>query len=520
MFFYRKLSYKYGINIITLQPENILTDALKSLSFRTLFDAADAMLLVDDAGHIVLANSAVQLLFGYTENELCGLTVEMLIPARYRKQHRHNRALFLRKSEKRSMGSGKALAALNRDGEEMMLDISLSPIKVQERLYILTTFNVVDQRIQTEKALRTSEERLRLSKQAAGLGVFDYDYKRKIIYWDKQMRKLWGGHSDKTVSYEEFIAVIHPQDRSARQAAIDYALDPASNGEYKAEYRVIHPTSGVERWISSIGKVHFEAGCATRLVGIAQDVTEKKNLEKKLKEQRDETEALFKQQVAARTASAVAHELNQPLAAISAYSEVALHALHDETIYSASLKRALEGCVEQAQRAGRSLHELLAFLQKNEVKTERLNLNDLINEALGTARNDGYGEFNPVVNLEKNLPDVQGNRMQIQKVLVNLFRNAMEAMHTADVSNLKITILVQSLAEKNMALVIVQDSGPGLDQVMAKRIFEPFFSTKPSGIGMGLAISRALIEANGGQLWVDPDARPGAKFYFTLPFSS
>ena len=477
------------------------------------------MLLVDDAGHIVLANLAVQLLFGYTEVEFYGRRVEMLIPARYRKQHQQYRKLFLRKPAKRSMGGGKALAALNRDGEEMMLDISLSPIKVQERVYVLTTFNVVDQRLQAEKALRASEERLRLAKQAASLGVFDYDYKRKIFYWDKQMRKLWGGHSDNAISYEQFIAVIHPQDRAVRQAAIDHALDPASNGEYKAEYRVIHPANGAERWISSIGKVHFEAGRATRLVGIAQDVTKQKNLEKKLKEQRDETEALFKQQVAARTASAIAHELNQPLAAISAYSEVALHALHDETIYPDSLKRALEGCVEQAQRAGRSLHELLAFLQKGEVKTEQLNLNDLINEALDIARNDGYGEFNPMVNLERDLPTVQANRAQLQKVLVNLIRNAVEAMRATDAPNLKIKILVQSLAKKNMALVIIQDSGPGLDQVMAERIFEPFFSTKPSGIGMGLAISRALIETNGGQLWVDPDAKPGARFCFTLPFT-
>lgn len=498
-----------------------MTDTLENLSFRTLFDAAaDAMLLVDNAGHIVLANPAVQLLFGYTENELCGLAVEVLMPPRYRKQHQHHRELFLSKPEKRTMGGGQALAALNRDGKEMMLDISLSPIKTQERLYVLTTFSVVDQRLQAEKALRASEERLRLAKQAAGLGVFDYDYKRNIIYWDKQMRKLWGGHSDKTVSYEDFIAVIHPQDRAARQAAVDYALDPEGKGEYKAVYRVIHLTSGAERWISSTGQVHFEDGHATRLVGVAQDVTEKINFQKKLQAQRDETENIFKQQVAARTASAIAHELNQPLAAISAYSEVALHALHNEAIYADSLKRALEGCVEQAQRAGRSLHELLAFLQKGEVKTERLNLNSLINESLDIARNDGYGEFNPVVSLKKNLPDVQGNRMQIQKVLVNLFRNAVEAMRAAGVSNLEIAISVQNLMEKNMALVTVQDSGLGLDQVMAKRIFEPFFSTKPSGIGMGLAISRALIEANGGQLWVNSDAKPGAKFYFTLPFSS
>ncbi len=493
---------------------------LKDLHFRTLFDAAaDAMLLVDNFGHIVLANPAAQLLFGYTEDELCGLTVEALIPPQYRKQHQHYRELFFSKPKKRSMGDGKGLVALSRNGKEMMLDIGLSPIKVQEQLYTLVIFNVADRRHTAEQALQASEERLRLAKQAANLGIFDCDCERKIIYWDEQMRQLWGDSSDKTVTYEEFMAVIHPEDHAARQAAYNHAINPANNGEYITEFRVIHPISGVIHWIATVGRVHFKDGHANRLVGVARDVTKQKNLEKNLQVQRAETETLFKEQVAARTASAIAHELNQPLTAISAYSEVALHALHNEIINPDSLKKALEGCVEQAQRAGRSLHELLAFLQKNEIKTERLNLNDLINEALNITRNDGYEGFYPVLQLEQNLPDVQGNRTQVQKVLVNLFRNAVEAMRLADTSSSKLTILVQSLAETSMALVIVQDSGPGLDQLMAKRIFEPFFSTKPNGIGMGLAISRALIEANGGQLWVDSNAERGAKFHFTLPFA-
>ncbi len=121
--------------------------------------------------------------------------------------------------------------------------------------------------------------------------------------------------------------------------------------------------------------------------------------------------------------------------------------------------------------------------------------------------------------MQQDLPAVEGNRTQILKVLVNLIRNAVEAMRVKDVPISTISISVQTLAETNMALVIVQDNGPGLNKDMAKRIFEPFFTTKSSGIGMGLAISRALIEANGGQLWLDPDSKTGAKFNFTLPFA-
>ena len=496
-----------------------LIETIENLNFRTLFDAiADAMLLTENAGHVVLANPAAQQLFDFKENELVGLAIEMLIAPRYRKQYRYYQMLFFNKPAKLPMGVGNELIALNRCGQEMLLDVSFSPLEIQQQLYVLITFTASRQHQKAEDALRASEERLRLAKQAAGFGIFDYDFKRGIVYWDRQMRKFWGGHFGRIISYKEFVTAIHPEDRADRQAAIDYAMDPASHGEYKAEYRVVDPDDKTERWISVVGRVYFEAGCANRLVGVARDVTEQKILQKKLGMQRDEAEKILKQQVAAHTASAIAHELNQPLTAISAYSEVVLHTLQNDDLNVQNLKKALEGCVEQTQRAGRSLHELIAFLQKGELLTEPLDLNDVIREALDIASNDGYERFRSKLNLEKDLPAVQCNHTQVQKVLVNLFRNAVEAMRTVDSPILTITTKVQTLNEKNIALVIVKDSGPGLDQTMAKRIFEPFFTTKPSGIGMGLTISRALIEANGGQLWIDLDAKPGAKFYFTLPF--
>lgn len=496
-----------------------MTNALKDLSFQVVFEAAaDAMLVTEDSGDIVLINPSAQQLFGYAADELNGIAIETLIAPQYRKQYRYYQEFFFSKPAKHFTSVENELVALDRDGKEILLEVSFSPIKAQHQLFILIRLNVVRQRFEAEEALRISEERLRLAKQAAGLGILDYDCNRNIVYWDKQVRELWGEHSE-TVSYEEFVATIHPEDRAARQAAIDYAMDPTSNGEFRAEYRVINPNNNAERWISAMGRVYFEGGCANRLVGVTRDVTEQKNAQKKLHAHRDEAENILKQQVAARTASAIAHELNQPLAAISAYSEVLLHALHNDTAHSDSLERALKGCVEQAQRAGRSLHELLAFLQKGELVTGRLNLNDAINEALSILCNDGYEEFSAVLHLAKNLPAVQCNRTQVQKALLNLFRNAIEAMRAVNLPTLKIETAVQTVAGASVAIVTIQDSGPGLDQTTAKRIFEPFFTTKPTGIGMGLAISCALIEANGGQLWVDPDAKSGAKFHLTLPLA-
>ncbi|WP_292916536.1 PAS domain S-box protein [Nitrosomonas sp.] len=494
---------------------------MRGLAFSTVFEAAaDAMILADDAGRIAVVNPTAQRLFGYTDSELQGITVEMLIAPRYRKQYRYYQDLFLKRPAKRAMSAGNELIVQNRDGKEILLDISLSPIRKKQQLLVLIIFNAARRRLDTEEALRISEERLRLAKQAAGLGIFDYNFKRNIIYWDKQMRKLWGRDSEKTVSYEEFVAAIHPEDREERRLAIEKAMDPTSNGEFKAQYRIVNPQNGMERWISAHGRVYFEFGHPNRLIGVTRDVTEQKQIQKKLQLHRDETENILKQQVAARTASAIAHELNQPLAAISAYSEVVLHALDSGSTSYSHLKRALEGCVEQAQRAGRSLHELLAFLQKGELVTERSSLTEIVYEALNVVYNDGYGRFHPVLRLQDNLPEVRCNRTQIQKVLVNLFRNAIEAMRNLDSPDLTIITRMGVIDEQKMAEVIVQDNGPGFDQSLVKRIFEPFFTTKPTGIGMGLAISRALIEANGGQLWIDADAETGAKFHFTLPLES
>ncbi len=446
-----------------------MIEVLKNLGFRTLFDAAaDAMLLTEDSGHIVLVNPVAQKLFGYTEDELSGLAVEILIVPRYRKQYRYCHELFLSEPIKHSVSVSNEFVAQGRDHKEMLLDVSLSPIEAQQQLYILITFNVASRRLEAEGALRASEERLRLAKQAAGLGIFDCDLKRNIVYWDNQMRKLWGEHLGETVSYEEFVARIHPEDRRARQSAIDHAMNPAGDGEFKAEYRVVNSANGITRWISARGRVYFDNGQPDRLVGVTRDVTEQKNLQKKLQAQRDETENIFKQQVAALTASAIAHELNQPLTAISAYGEVVLHELGNDVLNSDNLKRALEGCVEQAQRAGHSLHELLAFLQEGELVTERSNLNDIINDALNIIGNDGHGTFYPVLDLQQNLPAVQCNCTQIQKVLVNLFRNAIEAMHATKLPTLTITAMV--LAETNLVIVTIQDNGPGLDSAMAKRI--------------------------------------------------
>jgi C4-dicarboxylate-specific signal transduction histidine kinase len=227
---------------------------------------------------------------------------------------------------------------------------------------------------------------------------------------------------------------------------------------------------------------------------------------------------LINQQVAAHTAAAIAHELNQPLVSVSAYSEAALRMLRDGNRRPEKLAHALEGAMEQAQRAGRTLHELLDFLHKGDAAFELLDVSDVVREALAMVVEGGYGRFRPLLELETELPPVLANRLQLRKILENLLHNGIEAMGGAGVPMAVITVTVRATPGKDKVQVTVRDSGPGLDPQVMGRIFEPFFTTKSAGIGLGLVISRALVEAHGGQLWADPEG-PGGAFHFTLPFA-
>lgn len=373
---------------------------------------------------------------------------------------------------------------------------------------------------QAMDTLRSSEERLLLAKNAANLGIFDRDIANDRFKWDERVIELLGVSTDDQPNNALFLSVVHPEDRAAAQAAIDKALEYPGTGKYFSEYRVISRSDDSVRNLVASGQAFFEDGRAVRLVGTVKDVTGQKKLEREVQIRRNEMELLIKQQVAAQTAAAIAHEMNQPLIAISAYSEAALLMLRGGNKSPEKLERALSGAMEQAHRAGNTLYELLDFLHQGDITLEPVNLNDIVREALAIAAESGYSGFKPAVELEHDLPLVMANRLQIQKVLVNLLHNSVEAMRDAGVSAAFISIRVQTRTGKSMALVTVSDSGPGIDAEMASRIFEPFLTTKPKGIGLGLAISRALIELHGGQLWADIEAAPGATFHFTLPFAS
>lgn len=498
---------------------NASVDKLSALTIFDLFDvAADAMLFVNHQGKIVRANESAQQMFNYAENEITGLTVEALIPESLRQQHQQNRTNYVSQPQKRSMGKGKNLSALTKDGRELPVDIGLTPINAKEEKFVLVTFHSTDKQILAETSLKESQARLQLAKQAAGLGVFDITLSEDIVYCDEHTRDVLGFDENKPIMYQHFIQRLDTNSQDVWQLTLKQASESNENNEFRVELLLKNHQDGMQQWILVAGKIYTSDEENERVIGVLQDITEQKTLLKKLNTQRIDMEMLAKQQIAVHTASAIAHEINQPLTAISAYSEVALQALKTENIDWDRLNRSLTGSAAQAQRAGKSLHELMEFLHSGEVIRAAIDINEVINEAINITHESGYGGFRVNLDLEPNLPKVKANQKQLQKVMINLLRNGVEAANDAGIAIADLSVKVQTHAEASMAEVIVQDNGPGLSQEVAARIFEPFFTTKPHGIGMGLVITRSLVEANGGQLWLDTDSKEGATFHLTLPF--
>jgi two-component system sensor kinase FixL len=289
-------------------------------------------------------------------------------------------------------------------------------------------------------------------------------------------------------------------------------------GRFKGELTLIRKDgSRIPAEISSMIFLDNDGRRMTSMV--MRDLSERKRMEKEVQERRAELESLQKQQVAAETAAAFAHELNQPLSAIASYSAAALMLLDAASPDLKRIRDAVEKTEKQALRAGNSIRELLAILNLTKLETQSFELGQEITNILAIAKDEYKLQCSVAVKLETQFSLVQANCVHIRKVLLNLFQNSIEAMDEAGVTAPEIIITVQARNDQNVAMVTIKDNGPGVRKENISRIFNPFFTTKKSGIGMGLSISRSLIEVNGGQLWIDPTQGRGAIFHLTLPMN-
>ena len=355
-----------------------------------------------------------------------------------------------------------------------------------------------------QEALRQSEAQLRMARDAAGLGIHDYDIRTGNVVWDARVRELWGVDADEPITVDVFAAGLHPDDRAPTLAALERSKDPAGTGHFGCDYRVIDRRDGSVRWIQATVQVGFEAGEAVRLVGTVLDVTERKLAETRRHE----------------FLATLGHELRNPLAPI-ANATYLLRRRHpgDEAV-----TRSYEIIDRQLQHMVRLLEDLLDVVRvangRIELRNERLLLDDVLRLAVETALPAVHrGGHDLVLAPPDPSLAVSGDPVRLAQVFSNLLVNACkysEFGSRIDVGT--------GIDDSGRATVSIRDQGIGIAPAHLSRVFEMFSQAEPSlhraqgGLGIGLSLAKGLVDLHGGSIEVHSDGlQRGSEFIVRLP---
>jgi len=363
-----------------------------------------------------------------------------------------------------------------------------------------------------EAALGLTEQRLSLAAEAAEAGFWSLDTQSGDTWATAKTRELFGLPPGGALHLADLMKRVHPQDRARLNQLIEAAL--RSNASYRAEFRVVDP-GGRTRWLAGLGRGVAESeGGAKMLMGVSMDISARKAMLDKLRRQRARLERVSRAETVSELSSFLAHELNQPLAMILTNAEAAQALLAGEPADLSEVRDILADIVSADRRAADVIRHLRGLLERGEPQREELLLDDAIHRVLRLIGNE-VDDQGVTVNLSlvPDLPSVKADRILIEQVLLNLLNNACEAVAGNTPDERRVSIVTRVVGDD--VLVDVTDNGCGLPD--PERVFTPFYSTKPGGLGMGLAIVRSILESHGGSVRAESAPVRGTTVTLSLP---
>ena len=504
--------------------------------FRLAVEAApNAMVMVNRAGAIIMVNAQTERMFGYSRAELLGQSLQMLVPRRFRGRHEDSCAAFFVDPQPRPMGARGELYAVKKDGSEFPVEIGLSPIETNEGLMVIAAVIDITARKAAEAALRESELRARAlaniveSSDDAIIGIaivassndaiLSTNLDGIVTSWNNGAKRIFGYAAPEMIGQSIFrLAVpghgdemLHVLRRIKRGERVDHY----ETTRRRKDGEIVHLSL-------SVSPIYDADGQLIGASKISRDITAAKKAEEALREsearlQELNAELLHVSRLSAmgQMAAMVAHELNQPLTAINNYLEAA-RALLDRgsDLPLSGIKNAIDRAGEQAMRAGQVIRRIRGFVLRGDSERRIEALSPLLKEAAELAAL-GMKQKRVSIKYEDGPADasILADRIQIQQVLLNLLRNAAEAVADADSRN----VTLRSELRDGAVQINVIDNGPGLSDEVKEKLFQPFVSTKKTGMGVGLSICHSIITAHGGRLWTEPNPDGGTIFSITLP---
>ncbi|MDX6464687.1 MAG: hypothetical protein QOE55_8384, partial [Acidobacteriaceae bacterium] len=380
--------------------------------------------------------------------------------------------------------------------------------------YVGTTMDITDRK-RAQEALQRSEAYLAEAQKLTHTGSWAWRVSdRSGVYFSAELYRIYGVNPAEGADWEKRVERVHPDDRDKWRDTIERAIRERSG--YDLEFRIIWP-NGMVKWIHSVGRPVFSAaGDLEQFVGSSTDITELKSAEQERERLRQlEADLAHTNRVSTlgEMAASLAHEIKQPIAAAITSANSCIEWLAHETPNLDRARAAAAKVDKYGNRAAEIIDRIRSLYKKSPPQRELVDANGIVQELLTLLKGEA-DRFSVAMrtDLSTELPKIMADRVQLQQVFMNLMLNAIEAMKDSGGE-----LTVKSELQDGQLKFSVSDRGVGLAMEKMDQIFSAFFTTKPQGSGMGLAISRSIVESHGGQLWACANSGGGASFHFTLP---
>jgi PAS domain S-box-containing protein len=372
----------------------------------------------------------------------------------------------------------------------------------------------IEDRKRAEEELRRSEAKLVEAQRVSQTGSFVWNISTGERVGSKEFFRILGYDQPHSVTFEMVLQRAHPEDRAFVEQAIDRAARAGKDLDY--EHRLLMPDGSVKHVHVVAHAVRSEAG-QLEFIGAVVDVTATKQAEEKLHKAQAELAHVTRVTTLGELTASIAHEVNQPLAAVVANAEACLRWLDRESPDLVAARRSVEWVINDSCRASEVIRRVRALAKKSDIEKVPLDVNDVVREAVVLVQRELSSQLISLrTELAPSLPMILGDRVQLQQVIINLVMNGIEAMQP--ITDRQRELVIRSdQDEMRRVHVSVTDCGVGISAEIANRLFNAFFTTKSSGMGMGLSICRSIVEAHEGRLSISPNEGPGTTVQFVLP---
>ena len=404
----------------------------------------------------------------------------------------------------------------------LMLDARPLSLPGHSERRTLVTFQDITARKQAEAAkdlrsreeLRRSEVFLAEGQRLSLTGSFSWRVATDELTWSEQLYRIYGLEVGVPVTLELIRTRVHPEDVTLLEKMVEHAR--AGGNDFEWQYRLLMPDHSIKHLHAVAHGTRDQAG-RLEYIALIQDVTARRLSEEALAKARSELARVARMTSFGALTASIAHEVNQPLSGIITNASTCLRMLDADPPNVAGARETARRTIRDGQRAADVVTRLRELFTKKEIATEPVDLNDAIREVLALSQSELQRARVVVrVQLADDLPAVLGDRVQLQQVFLNLIMNASDSMSGVDDRPRELTVRSE-LEEGGAVRVSVQDTGVGFDPQVADRLFEAFYSTKSGGMGIGLSVSRSIIERHHGRIWATAKQGQGATFAFAIP---